>query len=106
MSRSSLSWALLATWSIGTTAFIGYDRWMHFAEEQLASASEQGRREILTRVLQEAEKCRPFAVVNGEENAELVATRCLRPHEVQSQPGQPEPSPHLRPLEPGAPGLR
>jgi hypothetical protein len=59
------------------TAFLGYDRWNHFAAEELARAADQGRSEVLGRVVQEAAKCRPFTVANGEENVELIGTRCL-----------------------------
>jgi hypothetical protein len=74
------------------TAFLGYDRWNHFAAEELARAAEGGRREVLGRVLEEAAKCRPFTVANGEENTELIGTRCLSQARAtaapQDTPGQ------------------
>lgn len=87
MLRWKLYGLLMGVWSLGATAFIGYDRWNHFASEQLAQATERGRREILGRIIQETAKCRPFTVANGEENTELVGTRCL----AQSQQAQAAP---------------
>ena len=94
MFRVSWPVALLGAWAVGVSVFLGYDRWNHFAAEVVARASEQARREVLGQVVQEAAKCRPFTVANGEENAELIGTRCLT--QAQSRPTAPQdaPSPH------------
>jgi hypothetical protein len=77
MSSFKLLAAFLGAWSFAATGFIAYDRWQHFAAEELARAAEQGRREVLGQVIREAAKCRPFNVVNGDQSAELVGASCL-----------------------------
>jgi hypothetical protein len=77
MPSSKILVAVLGVWSFGSTAFIAYDRWRHFAAEELARAADQGRREILGQIIREAAKCRPFSAANGEQTAELIGTSCL-----------------------------
>lgn len=80
-------WArlLVVVWAIAATGYVVVDRWSHFVADELSRATEQGRREILSRVIQESAPCRPFTVATAEDRAELIAVRCLS----QAKPGVP-----------------
>ncbi len=68
---------ILVIWAIFSVGYIGYDVWSDFKLRELEQVYQQGRRDTVNALIQQAQKCEPFPVFSGEQRVNLINTDCL-----------------------------
>jgi len=67
---------LVFLWIVFSIIYIVNNVWSDFKNVQLTQAYNQGRTDTINTLIQEAEKCQPFSVYNGEKDIQLIKKGC------------------------------
>ena len=63
-------------WIVFSVVYIANNMWTDYKNVQLVQSYEQGKRDIINQLIQEAKKCEPFPVFSGGEQINLIDVNC------------------------------
>lgn len=68
---------LILFWIIFSVIYIAWDIWSDFKHGQMVNAYDQGRLDIVSSLIEQAEKCEPITVTGLDKQIEVIATHCF-----------------------------
>ena len=76
LTKKTILYLILFLWVIFSVVYIINDVWSNYKKVQLVNAYNQGKADTINALIQEADKCQPFPVSNGEKEVQLTKIGC------------------------------